>query len=248
MSKSVKRIFDIIKRIGRSSQGITFSELLKSVCIPKSSLHNILKELQEEAIIDYNNLNKRYYIGHEFNRISSICLSNINLLSLVSTEVSNLSVKLDETAHAGIISERYVTYVAKSEGPSKVSSVDSLGMTVPAHCSSLGKVLLTIYTNKELKTLFKNIAIERYTDNTITNFDALQDEIELVRKNGFAVDYGELSSFAACVAVPVYQYDKIVAAISITVPIQKFTDDYKKTLIKHLLIASDKIGKNLSCI
>ncbi len=248
MSKTVNRIFSIIKILGRSSQGVTFSEIQKLIDIPKSSLHNILKELQEENIIDFNEQNKAYYVSNEFNRIAAVCLSNINLLSQINTEVSSLSFILDETVHAGILSERFVTYVAKAEGPSKVSTIDSIGMSVPAHCSAMGKVLLTMYTNEELEKLFSDVQLEKYTDNTIVDFEVLKEELVKVKRNGYSYECGEISAFAACIAAPIYKYNKIVAAISITVPIHKLTEEYKYFLLKHLQSTVTQISDNLSLI
>jgi IclR family acetate operon transcriptional repressor len=65
-----------------------------------------------------------------------------------------------------------------------------LGHTVPLHATSTGKAFLAALPDSELEA----IALERFTDTTITDPAALRAELATVRERGYAVSHGELEA------------------------------------------------------
>lgn len=246
MSKTISRVFDIIQQVGRSSNGITFSDLYKLSDIPKSSLHNMLQELLEEDILEYSEFFKTYYIGNTFTKISSVCLSTINLNTEVTIQTKNLSAKMGETVHAGILSGRFLTYIAKSEGTNKISSIDTIGISIPAHCTSMGKLLLSALSKEQFYRLFEKVDFEIYTEHTIHDIDALYTDICNWKEKGYAIESGELSPLASCIAAPIYQHGSIISAMSITIPKFKMTAEYIEEILPELLAVTSKISDNIS--
>ena len=66
--------------------------------------------------------------------------------------------------------------------------------------------------------------MKSFTPNTITKVDDLLHEIEQIRRRGVAYDHEELDLGVKCVAAPIHNHTaKVVAAISISGPTQRFT-------------------------
>ena len=67
----------------------------------------------------------------------------------------------------------------------------------------------------------------RYTDHTLTTEEALLDELERIRRRGYAYDNEECEIGARCIAFPIRDYTgKIIASLSVTGPVIRITDEF----------------------
>ena len=82
------------------------------------------------------------------------------------------------------------------------------------------------------------------TDKTITTKGALVQELDYVRKQGYALDNEECEEGLRCVAVPVYDYTgKAVVAISAFGSIERVTDEaIKKEILPELQAAAKALS------
>ena len=99
-------------------------------------------------------------------------------------------------------------------------------MKLPAHCSALGKTLLAALSEKSLENIIKEKGLPRFTDNSITDSNALKTELAQVRKRGHAIDHEEIEEGLKCVAAPLRDSrDEVLAAISISAPSERFNKE-----------------------
>jgi DNA-binding IclR family transcriptional regulator len=89
---------------------------------------------------------------------------------------------------------------------------------------------------KELKTLYPD-GLKAYTSRTITDFDVLYKQLKEIRKTMIATEDGEVNEQSGCISVPLFKGEDILAAISVSVPSFRMTDE-KTELIKKLLLES----------
>ncbi|MCX6055603.1 MAG: hypothetical protein NTZ74_11940 [Chloroflexi bacterium] len=87
------------------------------------------------------------------------------------------------------------------------------------------------------------------TQYTITDKDAFLIELSKIRKNGFAIDEQENEIGGRCVGAPIMdRFDYPIAAISISVPIQRFPEQDIEKYGKKLLETSEIISRNMGNI
>lgn len=244
--RNAERIFYIINLILNANRGMKFSDILVESGLPKSSLHLLLKELTDLKILYYDENKQSYFIGMSLMQLSFKCISKVDFLKVINSACNALSNTLNETVHAAILSNTNITYIGKHESVDKISIVSNFGVSLPAHATGVGKALLSQYTDEELKEAYKGKVLEKFTPNTISTFEQLQNEIIKVKSKGYATEYGEISLLAGCISVPVKQNNKIVAAISITVPITKLNDSYKEKLLALLFETVEEVELALS--
>jgi DNA-binding IclR family transcriptional regulator len=116
---------------------------------------------------------------------------------------AQLSERLRETIHVGMLDGASVRFVAAVEGPSAVLVASRLGRTMPAHCTSTGKVLLARLSEAELRQLFPREKLERITSHSIVSRTELEAELSRIRERGYAVNREESEEGVASVAVPI---------------------------------------------
>jgi DNA-binding IclR family transcriptional regulator len=114
-----------------------------------------------------------------------------------------LSERLGESIYVGMLDGAGVRFVAAIEGPRAVRVASRLGRTMPAHCTSTGKVLLAGLPEAELRQLFPHEALERITERSIGNRARLESELSRVRRQGYATNREESEEGVASVAVQI---------------------------------------------
>ncbi|MGF6906210.1 IclR family transcriptional regulator [Fusobacterium sp. PH5-44] len=246
-SKTSIRTLVLLEIIAEKKGGLSFSEIQQRSQMPKSSLHTLLKELHDSNYLEYNNNSKKYFAGTRLIKLASTSLSNMDILENIKIEMEKICEETGETIHVGVLSDRFVSYVLKLDGKES-SSIANVGLKLPAHCTGVGKVLLSSLSNEQLKNMLENVELEKYTQNTITSIEKLIPVIDEVRKNHYAIENGEISVTISCVAVPIYINSKLALAISISIPNYKFNDTYIEKLLSILNSTRDKIEKKFETI
>ena len=117
-----------------------------------------------------------------------------------------------------------------------------VGDRAPAHCTGLGKVLLAQESEDVLRGYFKS-GLRAYTPRTITRMDVLLPRLSRVRQEGFALDDEEHEEGVVCVAAPVFDSRRVVAAISVAGPADRIRQEIRADrLTEQVLAAADEIS------
>ena len=111
-----------------------------------------------------------------------------------------------------------------------------VGMRIPAYGTAIGKALLMDTEFLELKKLYPN-GLKALTENTITDFTDLSNQLSEARLLGYTCEMEESTQYIRCFAVPIQKKGKVVAAISVAIPIFRYTEERAK-LVRTLLFDS----------
>ena len=124
--------------------------------------------------------------------------------------------------------EGTLVYLDLAGAPSgNVDTMLRIGKDAPMHSTSSGKILLSAMTPLQLDRVIERHGLVRLTKKTITDRSQLEQELEHIRENGYALDNEECEIGHRCVAVPLYDYTgKVVAAVSVFDSVDKLTDEY----------------------
>lgn len=130
-----------------------------------------------------------------------------------------LSAKVGETCNFGMIAGNAVLYLDRVEASWPFGLRFEPGSRVPLHCTSVGKLLLSVQPRKRRDEMIRATALARYTENTITDPDVLHVELEEVRKRGYSIDNQEFLAGVVCLAVPVRDKKGVICAgVAISAP------------------------------
>lgn len=100
--------------------------------------------------------------------------------------LADLAARLEETVHFVVVRGTAAHFVSGAE-PSSVDRVASrAGMTMPAHSTAVGKVVLSSLTSSEVDALYPRGLPDAYGPAP-SNLAALKKQLASVRKAGYAV-------------------------------------------------------------
>src|ERR687891_689052 len=151
-------------------------------------------------------------------------LDEIELVSLATPILEDLSAATGEGGHFAVRSGDSVVVIAKTSGTGAFQLTNRAGVTRPAHGTALGKVLLAALTPGQLDRFLQNHGLPALTPKTITEPELLRQEVREVARTGVAYDDGEFNAEVRCVAVPVHDFTgQVVGALGISGPIWRLS-------------------------
>ncbi|NME35519.1 MULTISPECIES: IclR family transcriptional regulator [Fusobacterium] len=231
--KPTERVINILNIIAKNSGKLTFSNISKLLVIPKSTLSPILKTLTELEVIILDPSSQTYSIGLSSFQIGQAYLENKSGLNIIKSHMRIISEKCNETCQLGINHNHEVLYLTKVESSHPIKLLSSIGHNLPLYCTALGRVFLMDYSESAIRNLYLK-GLEKFTQNTVDNIDDLINIINISKKNQFASEFGEVTSDACCIAVPIYINNNIRGAIGVSLSTIRATEEHI-TNIKLLL-------------
>ena len=175
--KSLARGLTILEVLSAHPDGLTLSEISRSLALPKSSTHALLHNLLERDYLMDGRRDRTYRLGPRLFQLGNAYVHGIDLVADGQETVRAVSRRCDETVHLATLEGRDVLYVAKAEGTSYMRMVSALGKRIPAHGTGVGKMLLSSLTEEELSALYPpEYPPQQMTANTIADLSAMKVE------------------------------------------------------------------------
>ena len=247
--KSADRALELLELFAGHPDGLTLTDVSERTGWPKSSSLALLRTLQNRDFLEISSRTGRYRLGPRVAALGSAYLGNINLAQDGADIVRGMSRACDETVHLAVLRGRDVLYVAKEEGGGHMRMVSMVGRMIPAHGTGVGKMLLASLPPEELDRLYPvGTDLPRLTERTVTDRTAFVQRLERIREMGYATDSGESTLGVQCLAAPVLDINaRVVAAMSISVPEPRFTEDRVPELFSILIGGARQLSVRMGC-
>ena len=234
------RVLHILGVLAENPDGLTLTELANSIVSPKSTILPILNTMRKEGFLSYSSNSTKYKIGIKAYTVGASYISNMSALQFIRARMKYVVRESDEICQLGILDHNQVFYVAIEETNAPIRLASYVGKRLPVYCTGLGKALCCNKSIQELREMFPN-GLAPITARTITDFDTLALELEEVRRTHIAREEGEVLEGLTCVSVPLYNKDVIVAAVSVSFPISRSTDEKIRQVTALLLDLQQKV-------
>lgn len=242
--KSTKKLFTIVEEL-RERNGATISELTTVLDLPKSTIHRHLKTLEEmEYVVKTGDI---YYICSRFLYIGMGIYHREEAYTNIEPKIDKLATETEERAQFMIEEHGYMVYIHRETGEHAVHTNTQLGKQMPIHATSGGKAILAEMTDEEVMTIIERHGLPKITKNTITNEEALYNELQQIRDDGVSYNDQEYIDGLRAVSAPVVkQNGQPLGAIGISGPLNRFKGDlYRRELPNKLLGVVNEIELNM---
>ncbi|MCM3787795.1 IclR family transcriptional regulator [Domibacillus indicus] len=244
--KSVARALDIIALVSASSRGLGVTEIANEMDINKSSVFRTLATLEQYGYIEQHKETGRYRIGYAFLEVSSRLLESLDVRSEAQAVLRQLEAETNEVVHLVVYDRGEVVYIEKLDGHEALRMHSKVGRRAPVHCTSVGKAILAHLPESEVHDILERRGLPVHTDQTITTKEAYLAELARVREAGYALDLEENEPGIRCIAAPVFDHHgAIAAAVSISGPTLRMTDERLKALRERMIKAGSDISERL---
>lgn len=222
------------------------SEVAVALGCPKSSAAALMSALSEQGLLRRTG-ERRYRLGWRVMALSQILLETTEFREESRRAMEHLVSRLGETVHLAALESNQVIYLDKLQGTRSVQvRITGMGSRFPAHCSGVGKVILAHLPWERVLEILNEQGMEAFTPNTITDLEKLGEELERVRRQGYAYDHEEAMPELCCVAAPICDHTgEVVAAMSLSVPAYRFEggkENYRNIIVSTTRQVSENLG------
>ena len=192
--------------------------------LPKPTAHRIVRMLESEGLLQREPGSRRFVPGARLVRLGLGVVAASMLSAPRHAILEALSQKIGETCNFGVMADNHVVYLDRVESAWPFGLRFEPGSHVPLHCTSMGKLFLSLMPVKKCALLLRSIPLYRYTENTITDAARLEAELKNIRSAEVSTDNQEFLAGVVCVAVPVRDTNKQpVAALAVSAPLARMT-------------------------
>jgi DNA-binding IclR family transcriptional regulator len=241
--QSIGRAFAILEEVARNRDGIGLAELSKRVGLHNSTTFHLVKTMVSLGYVRQLRDSKRYRIGRPLFALAASALDEVEMMSLATPVLEELSRETGESAHFSVHMGDAVVVLARTGGQGAFQLSDRVGAVRPAHCTALGKVMLAAMTDEQLGRFLRRAELKAFTSNTITSAEALRREIATVRRSGMAFDDGEFDAELRCVALPVRDFSgQVIGALGISGPVWRLSIEALQKRARQVRVAADRLS------
>lgn len=244
--QSAERIFQVMEVLADNGE-MGLMELSAMLGLHKSTVHRLLMSLIYMGYAKQNETTQKYMLSYKVVNMASKVLDRTDVLQVAKPYMERLSDLSGEAVHLVQREENNILYIYKIEAKvGTIRMVSHVGMVHPMYCSGVGKAIMATLSEDEVKQIWNESIIEKKTDKTITDYTKMQEVLEEVRENGYALDDEENEKGVRCIAACLYGHQKEVKyAFSISGPTSRMTKERVKELSVDMLKVQEELSREL---
>ncbi len=239
--KSSMRTLEVLELLSNAGERRSISSIARELGIPKSSLHGILRTMLSRGWLETDPTGSLYGLGMRALLSGAAYVQTDDIVALASGALDAIANETGETTHLGRLDGPDIVYLAKRESRHALRLFSAVGRRLPAHATSLGKVLLAQLDDDEVDRRLR-WPLERLTERTIVDPAALHSELARIRERGYAFENGENSPGIQCIAVGLAPTRTSLNAISCSVPESRMTPPHQEAILQNLLSGASTIN------
>lgn len=241
------KAFSLLETIVSNSSSISMADLVRETGMTKPTAHRIISVLTELGFVERDHDKRGYVEGPRLIQFALSTLAAAAPRGIRHAILRALSEETGETCNFGILSGSEVIYLDRVEAKWPLGLRFESGSQVPAHCTAIGKLLLSQKPEGQLKDLLRTIPLSRFTDRTITDADTLAEALAAIRESGIGIDDQEFIQGVVCIAVPVTTAaGELVGGVAVMAPEARLTMDQALGFVPQMQQAAAQLGETFS--
>ena len=247
--QTLTRAIAILDCFTQENSGLGVREIARMVNLSSSATGRLLAAMKEMGILSQDPETRAYSMGPRVLSWAGVYNTTLDVRNRALPAIEELHQVTRETISLYVLDGNERLCVERLESPQSVRIVTRVGRKLPLYAGSAGKVMLAFMSPSQQADYFNTTRLEPLTSKTITDLAVLRSELEKVREQGCAVSYGEWIEDAAGVAAPILdQNGEVIAALSISGPIQRFYEEnvkrYRAEATRVAAHISESMGYN----
>ncbi len=213
--QSLERGLEVIRALSRPGPGRTLSDVARDTGLTRASARRFLLTLEQLGYV--RSEDRRFVLTPRVLELGYAFLSSLTLPQIAQPHLRELVERVHESSSVSVLDGSDIVYVAREPTQRIMTVAISVGTRFPAHATSMGRVLLAGLGNSELDAFLETVELKPLTAATVTEKERLREEIERVRRQGWALVDQELEDWLRSIAVPIHSSGgTVVAAMNLS--------------------------------
>ena len=221
-------------------------EISRKIGLSASTTGRIMSGLKDMGFLSQNSETRTYALGAAVMAWAGVYAATLDVRNTAMAAVDQLHRDTQETISLYILQGTERVCVERRESPHTVRLVTRIGRRLPLYAGSAGKVFLAFLPPERTREILDASDLKPITPNTIVDRNLLEAELDVVRRQGYAVSTGEWQREASGIAAPIFdQRHEIIAALTISGPSQRFNDGKMREYARMVTSAAHDVSRNM---
>jgi DNA-binding IclR family transcriptional regulator len=202
----VERAFRLLELLSDSEEGLTLTELARTLQVSKGSIHGLLKTLVNSGVIEQEE-ERRFVLGPRIYDLAQAYIQRSGLRHFALPAMRRLATQTGETVCLGKIEQkgvRIIECIVDQEEQSALHISARRGMRIPLLAAATCPCVLTSWSVAQREEFLRTHPLPRFTERSLTDAQQLLARVEEVGRSGVSFDYEEYLDGVNAVAAPIY--------------------------------------------
>jgi len=247
--QSLERALIIMDTLSSQTNGLSIKELSERTNLHKSTVHRLLQTLRLYNYVYQDNRTEQYHLGAKILEMGANMMDSFDVRTIARPVLESLCKEVGEAVHLCILDGLAAVYIDKIDNETRsIRMYSQIGKRIPVFCSASGKVLIAWLDSRERNNLVSQIQFTKYTETTLADQQSLLVELDETTRKGYAVDWFEHEDSVFCVASPVFNREKrVAAAVSVSAGCWNMDLELFNKMRREVFRAAKQISKYMGC-
>ena len=243
---SLARGLEVIRGFSREQRRLSIAQLSRQTGISRAAVRRCLYTLRELGYVNSED-GRHYSLQPKLLGLGYAYLSSTPMVVTAQPFLDRVSEAVNESCSLGTLDGEDILYLARSVTSRIISVTLNVGSRLPAYCTSIGLVLLAHLPQPELDEYLSQVELKPFTEHTITSRQKLREQLEQVRRQGYAVADQLMELGVRSMAVPVSNAaGSVIAGMNVIVQAGRVSlRDMRSLCLPHLQAAARELGAQL---
>jgi DNA-binding IclR family transcriptional regulator len=243
MVQSVRRAVQVLRELAAGGPRLGVTELAERVGVAKPTVHALLRTLEGEGLVLQDAETGKYQLGPGLLQLGNAYLDTQELRSRSLTWADALATRTSEAVWVTVLTGDHVFVVHHAFRPEGAVQILEVGASIPWSTCAPGKAIVAFLPEERRAGLLAG-ELASLTGWSVTDPAAIAEQLEAVRKSGYALEDQESALGDAGIAAPVFDRSgAVVGAIGIIGPVERLFDD---TARQEHIVAVREVARQLS--
>lgn len=220
----VHRAFRLLRHIAGGGRCRNAAATARELGINRTTLIRLLHTLEVERMIESTDEGASWQLGPGMIALAADALKSRDVVRLAQPVMARLAADLGLSSHLGVLDGREIIYLLRETPNSHLVSNVREGSRLPAHATTVGRVLLGWQPEGDLARRYAGVELTLHTDKTAPDLTTLAAQIAHDRELGMAWSAGNFERGIGSCAAPVFDHrGRVAAGLNVTGPEAHFT-------------------------
>jgi IclR family transcriptional regulator, acetate operon repressor len=215
--QSVDRAMLLLEALSEDEEGYRLTDLAIRTGLSPSTAHRLLTTLEKRRFVAFDQSDNMWHVGRQSFAIGSAFIRRRNFVAPALPFLRRLRDLTHETANLGVVDDGEVIVLTQVESREIMRAITKVGGRAPMVTSGIGKAILATYPDEDVIAIIQRHGMKRLTPKSVVRAGELRAALDVVRRDGYAIDDQEFLMGLRCVAAVVYnEQAEALAAISVS--------------------------------
>ena len=240
-SNRLERGLAVLQAFRPDGRPLRLTDIIIKVGFAKSTTHRLVSDLLRLGFLERHG--DDYVLGRAVFELGELVPVRLSLREVAQPHMQDLFRATRSTVHLAVRDDLDALYIDRIHDHAAPKLPSRVGGRLPLSSTGVGKVLLA-FGESDIIDEVATRPLRRLTPQSVGDPTTLRRQLREARSRGFAYEREEAAAGIACVAAPVLEGGRVVAAVSVSVPIEKGEPELRR-LAPAVCVTAAGISRSL---